>query len=122
MAKTRRIKSKKQKKSLTPIPHNNRGHLEGRMARTQIITMLDPDKKGKLNLGLPYVIQKTIFHMNLSPFEQRRIHLIKTSIDAEDTNILTKLNVRERKLYDGLLKEKQKREGAENDDNGNNVG
>jgi hypothetical protein len=124
MAKSRRIKSKTPKKSLTPIPHNNRGHLEGRMASTQIITMLDPDpdKKGKLNLGKPYTIQKTIFHMNLSPFEQRRIHLIKTAIEAEDIDILKKLNARERKLYDGLLAEKKKREGIENDGDGNNVG
>lgn len=124
MAKSRRIKSKTPKKNLTPIPHNNRGHLEGRMAHTQIITMLDPDtdKVGKLNLGKPYTIQKTIFHMNLSPFEQRRIHLIKTAIEAEDVDVLKKLNARERKLYDGLLAEKTKREGIENDDNRNDVG
>lgn len=121
MSKNRRIKSRKQKASLTPIPHNNRGHKEGRLVRTQVVTMVDPDKKGKLDMGKPYVIKKTIFHMNLSAFEQRRINMIKKAVEASDEGILTKLNARERQMYNGLLADKKKREGIEND-NGNNVG
>ena len=112
MAKNRRIKSRKLKSKLSPIPHNNRGNVAGRMARTQIITVLDPNKKGQTILGKPCTIKKTVFHMNLTPYEESRIHLIKVALEANDTEILKKLNPRERKLYDNMLKEKQKREGG----------
>lgn len=120
MPKHKRIKSNKIKGKLDPIPHNNRGHLKGRMAYTQIITMKDPDpnKQGKTNLGQPFMIKKTIIHMNLSAYEQRRIHMIKTAIADGDADVLKKLNPRERQLYDNLLKEKHKREGGEFDANG----
>jgi hypothetical protein len=111
MAKHRRIKSKRIKGKLDPIPHNNRGRLAGRMARTQVIIFKDKTDPTK-------TVKKTIFHMNLSPFEQRRIHMIKVAIDTNDPEILTKLNSRERKLYDNMLKQKQKGDGL--NDNGNN--
>lgn len=120
MSKNRRIKSRHPKQKHTPIPHNNRGHADRRMVRKQIITMPDPDRKGELNLGKPYMIKKTIFHMNLSPFEERRIHMIKVAIENNDTDILNKLNPRERGLYDNMLKQKQMREGGEANGNGNN--
>ncbi len=44
--------------------------------------------------------------MNLSPYEQQRIHMIKVAVDKNDPDVLTKLNHRERMLYDKLLKEK----------------
>lgn len=105
MAKHRRIKSRRIKSKLDPIPHNNRGHASGRLSRTQIIVFKDKDDPTKMK-------QKTIYHMNLSPYEQRRIHIIKVAIAENDTEIMKKLNPRERKLYDNMLKEKQLREGG----------
>ena len=105
MSKHKRVKSHKIKGKLDPIPHNNRGHASGRLSRTQVIIMKDKDDPTKIK-------KKTIFHMNLSPYEQRRIHIIKVAIADNDTEIMKKLNPRERKLYDNMLKEKQLREGG----------
>jgi hypothetical protein len=115
MGKHKRIKSKNIKEKLNPIPHNNRGHAAGRMVRTQIVIMKDKNDPTK-------VTKKTIFHMNLSPHEQQRIHVIKVAVEKNDENVMKTLNPRERKLYDHMLKEKQKREegGTDGSDHGNN--
>lgn len=105
MAKGKR-RSKHAKEKLIPIPHNNRANTRGRLVRQQIIKMIDKDDPTKIT-------QKTIFHMNLTPYEQRRIHMIKTAVADNDINVLKKLNPRERMLYDKLLKEKEKKDGGQ---------
>lgn len=113
MSTNTRIKSKSKKSKLEPVPHNNRARTAGRLSSTQIILMKDKDDPNKIT-------KKTIFHMNLSPFEQQRAHLMKVALETEDRDIMKKLTPRERRVYDTLLIQKQLREGAEANDNGNN--
>lgn len=113
MATNKRIKSKQTKAKLTPIPHNNRRRTKGRMVSSQVITYFEKQDNGEPDV----LVKKTIFHMNLSPFEQRRVHVIKTAINADDDSILTMLNARERKMYEHMLKEKQLMEARKNYDN-----
>jgi len=106
MGKNKRIKSQRTKGKLDPIPHNNRSRTKGRAAYSQLIigaSKNDPDG--------PKV--RTIHHVKLSPYEQKRINLIKTAIKAGDDSILKGLNLRERKYYEMLLMEKELAENKE---------
>ena len=120
MGRNKRVQSKTKKSKLDPIPHNNRVQNNGsRLVVSQTIktrNSLNPDKKTPIK-DLPElwfdgknwrqsVISKTIHHMNLSSYEQQRIHMIKVAVEKNDPEVLTKLNHRERMLYDKMLKEK----------------
>lgn len=120
MGRNKRIQSKTKKSKLDPIPHNNRKQRNGsRLVVSQIIKTrhpLNPDQKTPIS-DLPElwfdgknwrqsVINKTVHHMNLGAHEQQRIHMIKNAVDNNDPEVLTKLNHRERMLYDKMLKEK----------------
>jgi len=99
-------KSLRTKTKLEPIPHNNRARTEGRMTHTQRIV-----GTGKNDPDGPKI--RTVHHMKLSPYDQNRIHLIKTAIKSGDDSILKKLNPRERKYYETLLLEKELLENKE---------
>jgi hypothetical protein len=130
MGKYRRIKSKQKKGKLVPIPHNNRSNAhDSRLVRVQIIEMKDPDNPNKKTadkltkvwldgtVWRPVWIKKTIFHTNLTSYEQGRMGMMKKALETKDTNIITKLNRRERKLYDEMIKLKEKKEKDGQDDN-----
>lgn len=56
--------------------------------------------------------------MNLTPFEQRRLHIIKKAVAENDLEVRKTLNLRERRIFDNMiklkeLKEKQDAEGQE---------
>ena len=88
------------------LPHNNKTPNDGRRVRQQHIVIkdkIDPTK----------VTKKTIFHVNYSPKEQWRIHMIKEAIANNDDSILTKLSLHERKIYDLMMKAKQEKENDE---------
>jgi len=99
------IKSRTIKSKLSPIPHNNRGNLNARKVRRQLIVFKKPDETG--------ATQKTIFHYNNTPYEQSRFHLIKEAVKTEDEDILKKLTTPEREIYDKLLKQKEEDEGKD---------
>jgi hypothetical protein len=117
MAK-RRIKSRNIKSKSFPIPHNNRADTGGRKVRKQFIvfdkTIADPIDPSKTKV---IKAKKTVFHVNYSPYEQQRIHMIKTAVTSGDPDILQKLSVRERKIYDQLIKEKETKENEGQGDN-----
>lgn len=111
MAYNKKIKSKRVKSKLDPVPHNNRGHANGRISRAQIIYTVDKND--------PTIAEKkTVFHFNLSPYAQGRIHLMKVAAESNDLDILKKLTPSERKYYNNLLKEKEAKE-LNDTDNGN---
>ena len=83
------------------LPSNNKKPTRARKVSQQTILVKDPKDPTK-------VTKKTIFHVNYSPYEQRRIHTIKEALANGDTTIMTKLSPNERKMYDILLKEKEK--------------
>jgi hypothetical protein len=130
MAHNRRIKSKREKAKLVPVPHNNRKQTSARAGRQQIVEMIDPDyPKENRPAELPHLwfdgvkwcpvkIKRSIFHMNLTPFEQRRLHIIKKAVAENDLEVRKTLNLRERRIFDNMiklkeLKEKQDAEGQE---------
>jgi hypothetical protein len=114
MAKPKkRVQSKRKKNKLLPVPHNNRARTSGRMCRLQVIIYKDKDNEDKLT-------KKTVLHMNLSAYEQHRMHVIKEAVANNDTEARAKLNKRERELFDTLvlLKEaKEKKDGEAKDNN-----
>jgi len=102
----KRIKSQRTKSKLEPIPHNNRSRTKGRMTYSQQII-----GTGKNDPDGPEI--RTVYHMKLTPYDQRRVHLIKTAVKSGDDSVLKKLNLRERKYYETLLLEKETVENKE---------